>query len=147
MDIKVKYLHSDSYRLKILPGGDWIDLAVDEDVHLNQFEFKLIQLGVAVQLPEVYEANIVPRSSTFIKYGILQTNSFGVIDNKYCGDDDWWKFPALAMRETVIPRGTRICQFKIVPTQWEDFYVNSFEFKEVFKFETESRGGFGSTGN
>jgi len=147
MNLNIKYRLPDSYRLKVIPEGDWIDLAVDEDVVMKPFDFKLIELGVAMQLPQDFEANIVPRSSTFIKYGILQTNSFGVIDQSYSGDNDWWKFPALAIRETFIPRGTRICQFKLVRSQRADVWLNDLRFHEVEKFNASSRGGFGSTGN
>jgi dUTP pyrophosphatase len=146
-DIKVKYKNTDSYRLKVIPEGDWIDLAVDEDVSLKAFEFKLVELGIAMQLPLYFEANIVPRSSTFIKYGILQANSFGVIDQSYSGDNDWWKFPALAIRDTFVPRGTRICQFKLVRTQLSNVWLNDLRFNEADVFNSVSRGGFGSTGN
>lgn len=124
-------------------NGDWIDLFTEEDVELKQFDFKLIPLGVAMKLPEGYEANIVPRSSTYMKHGVIQANHFGVIDNAYCGKDDKWYFPAIALRDTFIPKHTRICQFKIVKNMdsniWENrIYIDSLEDK--------NRGGFGSTG-
>lgn len=103
-------------------------------------EFRIISLGVSMKLPEGYEAHVVPRSSTFKKWGVLQTNSMGVIDNSYCGENDIWGFPALAVRDTVIDVGDRICQFRIVKK------MEPVDFIEVDHMEDESRGGFGSTG-
>lgn len=127
----------------ILPNhifvGDWIDLRAAEDVGLKTGEFKLISLGISMKLPEGYEANVVPRSSTFKKWHIIQTNSFGVIDSTYCGPNDIWKFPAYAMEDTVIHKNDRICQFRINKT------MPIVEFEEV-KLTGEDRGGFGSTG-
>ena len=109
-------------------------------MELKSGEYRLIRLGVAIELPKGYEALVVPRSSTFKNFGILQTNSIGVIDESYCGDNDEWKYPALAMRDTVININDRICQFRIIKHQ--DF----FEFEEVDKLNGVDRGGFGSTG-
>ena len=95
-------------------NGDWVDLFTAEDTELKAFDFKLIPLGVAMKLPEGYEAIIAPRSSTYMKWKIIQANSIGVIDNAYCGNDDKWYFPAIALKDTFIPKYTRICQFKIV---------------------------------
>ena len=114
--IKIKYKEGVE-PITILPNGDWIDLRCAEDTTLKAGEFKYIPLGVAMQLPEGFEAIVVPRSSTFAKYGVLQTNSIGVIDNSYCGNNDWWHFPALAMRDTFIPKNARICQFRLLPNQ------------------------------
>lgn len=120
--------------------GDWIDLRSAEDVELKAGEFKLIDLGVSMKLPSGYEANVVPRSSTFKKWGILQTNSYGVIDSTYCGPNDVWKFPAYATRDTVIHMNDRICQFRINPV------MERVELSVVESLDGEDRGGFGSTG-
>lgn len=127
----------------LLPGGDWIDLRSAEDVELKAGEFKLISLGIAMALPVGYEAIVAPRSSTFQKFGILQTNSLGIIDNSYHGTNDIWKFPALAMRDTVIHKNDRICQFRLLRNQDADFNIM---FKKVDKLGEDDRGGFGSTG-
>lgn len=140
MDISIKY-HDGSMPIEILPNGDWIDLRSAEDVEMSSGEFRIISLGVSMKLPEGYEAHIVPRSSTFKKWGILQVNSMGVIDNSYSGDGDIWRFPALAMRDTKIYRGDRICQFRIVKKQPE------ITFDVVDRLDGENRGGFGSTGS
>lgn len=121
-------------------GGDWIDLCTKEDVTLKQGEFKLIDLGVAMKLPKGYEAIVVPRSSAFIKYSIIQTNGIGIIDETYCGNNDVWKFPALALRDTEIKACTRIAQFRIIKHQPD------IRFFELEKLPGKSRGGFGSTG-
>lgn len=139
--IKIKYLDNTIPKLDYIDGkSDWIDLRAAEDVELKQGEFKLIHLGVAMQLPEGYEAWIVPRSSTFKNYGIIQTNSKGVIDSTYCGDEDYWRFPAFATRDTKIAKGDRICQFRIHENQ------PKITFDIVESLNNESRGGFGSTG-
>ena len=115
-NIKIKY--KDGVKpLEILQDGDWVDLRCAEDTHLNAGEFKYIPLGVAMELPYGYEAIVVPRSSTFAKYGIIQTNSVSVIDSSYRGDNDYWHFPALAMRDTFIPKNDRICQFRVFLNQ------------------------------
>lgn len=140
MQIKVKYHKPDTKRLVKIDKGDWIDLTADEDVELNAGEFKLINLGVSIELPEGYEANIVPRSSTFKNWGIIQTNSFGIVDSTYKSDSDIWKFPAYATRYTRITRGDRICQFRI------NKVMPPISFQEVASLDNETRGGFGSTG-
>lgn len=127
--------------IKKVDGGDWIDLAVAKDYEIGKDEFKLLSLGVSMKLPKGYEANIVPRSSTFKRYGILQTNHYGVIDNSYSGTNDVWHFPAYATRDIFIEKGTRICQFKIVKNQ-----PKSIIFNVVSALKEEDRGGFGSTG-
>lgn len=121
-------------------GGDWIDLCTKEDVILKAGEFKLIDLGIAMKLPKGYEALVVPRSSTFIKYGIIQTNCIGIIDETYCGNHDVWKFPALALRDTEIKSCTRIAQFRIIKHQPD------IRFFELENLPDKNRGGFGSTG-
>ena len=118
-----------------------IDLRSAEEVSMKQGEYRLIRLGIGMILPDGYEAHVVPRSSTFQKFGILQTNSMGVIDQAYCGDGDEWKFPALAMRDTVIHVGDRICQFRICAHQ------PAIVFNEVSHLGSTDRGGFGSTGS
>ena len=138
----VRY-HSDRLEHLQYIGGeksDWIDLRAAEDVALKQGEFKLISLGISVKIPKGYEMVIVPRSSTFKNFGILQTNSFGVIDESYCGDNDILRFPALAMRDTKIHANDRICQFRIQRHQ------PSLEICEVEHLDGKDRGGFGSTG-
>ena len=107
---------------------------------MKQFDYQLIPLGIGMKLPEGYEANVVPRSSTFKNFGILQTNSYAVIDESYCGNEDQWFFPALAMRDTVIQKGDRICQFRI------NKKMESVEILEVEQLDEKSRGGLGSTG-
>jgi len=116
------------------------------------FDSGCIPLGVSMQLPKYFEANVLPRSSTFKSYGIIQSNSEGVIDNTYCGDNDEWKFPAIALRDTTIQEGTRICQFRIRPSQnapaWVKLkwlFTNKIEFVEVETLNNKDRGGFGST--
>lgn len=120
--------------------GDWIDLRAAETVELKQGEFHIISLGVSMRLPYGYEAHIIPRSSTFKNFGILLANSYGLIDNSYCGEDDIWGFPAIAMRDTVVHKGDRICQFRIMQKQ------PKLVFAKVEHLEGKSRGGFGSTG-
>ena len=120
--------------------GDWIDLRSAEDIELHAGQFYLISLGISMQLPEGYEALVVPRSSTFKNWGILQTNSVGVIDEDYCGTDDIWRFPCFATRESNISKGDRICQFRIFKHQ------PPLAMNMRAKLEGDNRGGFGSTG-
>lgn len=138
-NIDIRYLPG-SPHLEQSDNGDWIDLYTYEDVMLMPDEFQLINLGVAMKLPEGYEANIVPRSSTFKRYGLIQTNHYAVIDNSYCGNNDIWHMPVLATRAVTIPKGTRLCQFRINKKQ------PSIIFNEVDDLKTSDRGGFGSTG-
>lgn len=139
--IKIKYLSDKIEKLKYIDNkSDWIDLRAAEKVEFRAGEFKLIPLGIAMELPEGYEAHILPRSSTFKNFGILLTNSMGIVDETYCGDDDQWFFPALAMRDTVININERICQFRIMEHQ------PRIEFAEVDKLGNINRGGLGSTG-
>lgn len=139
--IKIKYFNKDAERLRYI-GGDksnWIDLRAAEDVEMAAGEYKMIPLGVAMQLPTGYEAHIMPRSSTFKNFGIIMACS-GIIDNSYSGNEDEWKFGAFAARNTTIHKGDRICQFRIIKNQPE------ISFEEVDYLANESRGGFGSTG-
>lgn len=138
--IKIHYFSPDAPRLKVTNKGDWIDLYCAKTMRLSAGEFALIPLGVSMQLPEGYEANTAPRSSTFKRWGILQANSIGVIDNSYCGTNDEWKLPVYATRETVIEKGDRICQFRIVENQ------PPITFEECETLSEVDRGGFGSTG-
>jgi dUTP pyrophosphatase len=139
MEIKIKYEHDDIPRLNKIVQGDWIDLTLDEDIQLDKGQSGLFSLGVCIQLPKGYEAILAPRSSTFKRWGILQANSIGIIDNSYCGNDDIWCFSAYATRDIVIPKGTRICQFRIQKIQ------EPIIFEEV-KYLGSNRGGFGYTG-
>lgn len=140
MEIKIKYHNKNLEKVTAIENGDWIDLRAAETVSMMAGDFKLISLGISMKLPEGYEAHVVPRSSTFKKWGVLQTNSMGVIDNSYCGENDIWRFPALAMRDIVIEEGDRICQFRIVKK------MDAVSFKTVEHMEDVDRGGFGSTG-
>lgn len=139
--IKIKYFTEEIDKLTYIDGkSDWIDLRASETVELKAGEFKLIPLGVAMELPAGYEAHVVPRSSTFKNYGVLQVNSCGIIDGSYCGDNDMWRMPVFATRDTVIQTNDRICQFRIVENQ------PKIEFQQVTSLKNENRGGFGSTG-
>lgn len=120
--------------------GDCIDLCTAEDVVLDPLEFKIISLGVSMELPEGYYAQVTPRSSTCKNFGIIMANSIGIIDHSYCGDNDIWGFPAVAIRHTEIPKGTRICQFRLVKQ------MEPVEFEQVELLGNADRGGFGSTG-
>lgn len=141
MEIKIKYFSDKIEKLCYIDGkSDWIDLRAAEDIELKQGEFKLIPLGVGMQLPKGYEAHVVPRSSTFKNFGIIQTNHMGVIDYTYSGDNDQWFMPVLAMRDTKIQVNDRVCQFRIMENQ------PTIEFNEVEKLGDTDRGGFGSTG-
>ena len=139
--LKIRYISKEIEKLRYIDGkSDWIDLRSAEDVVLKAGESRLIRLGIAVELPEGYEAHIVPRSSTFRNFGIIQTNHMGVVDHSYCGDEDEWKYPVLAMRDTEIHANDRICQFRIMRNQ------PKLVFEEVEHLGGTSRGGFGTTG-
>lgn len=139
--IRIKYHSKEIQKLEYIDGkSDWIDLRSAEHVNLKKGEFHLIKLGVSMQLPEGYEAVIVPRSSTYLNFGIIQTNHMGVVDESYCGDNDIWMMPALAMRDTEININDRICQFRIQKHQPQII------FDEVELLDNSDRGGIGSTG-
>ena len=139
--IKIKYLSDKIERLRYIDGkSDWIDLRAAERVVLKKGEFQLIPLGVAMQLPQGFEAHIVPRSSTFKNFGIIQTNHCGIVDESYCGNNDQWFMPAFALRDTVIEVNDRICQFRIMKNQ------PPLVFTRVEHLTGPDRGGFGSTG-
>lgn len=139
--IKIKYFSEEIEKLDYIEGkSDWIDLRAAEEVELKKGEYKLISLGVAMELPEGYEAHVVPRSSTYKNFGVIQANHMGVIDSSYCGDNDMWYVPVIAMRDTVIHVNDRICQFRIMENQ------PKIVFDEVEHLDGKDRGGFGSTG-
>ena len=138
--IKIKYFTDKIDKIQKIDKGDWIDLSSAQNVVLKAGEFKLIPLGVAMELPKGYEAHVVPRSSTYKNFGIIQTNHQAVIDESYCGDNDQWFYPAYALRDTVINTNDRICQFRIIEKQ------PAITFKEVDSLNNKDRGGIGSTG-
>lgn len=139
MDIRIRYFN-DIMPLQMFDKGNWIDLRCGENVHLKAGEYAQISLGVAMQLPDRFEAVIAPRSSTFRRYGLLPANGIGIIDSTYCGDSDVWNFPVYATREVTVPKDERICQFRIFERQPE------INFIEVEELGNPDRGGFGSTG-
>ena len=139
--IKIKYFTDKIDKLAYIDGkSDWIDLRASEEVTLKQGEFALVPLGVAMELPKGYEAHIVPRSSTYKNFGVIQANHCGVVDGSYCVDNDMWRMPVIAMRYTQIHVNDRICQFRIMKNQPEIL------FEEVEHLEGKDRGGFGTTG-
>lgn len=139
MEVKIKYF-SDIEKIKKFKYGDWIDLRAAEDIELKAGDFKIIKLGIGMKLPYGWEAHVAPRSSTYKNFGIICANSFGIIDNSYCGDEDEWGFPAIALRDTTIHKNDRICQFRVVEKQ------PSIDFVEVEHLDKVSRGGFGTSG-
>jgi len=144
--ILVKYSDPEFPTLQINKNGDWIDIKCVKDYHIKKGTSELIDLGVAMKLPEGYEAWLVPRSGTFKKYGLIQTNGIGIIDNSYSGNDDIWRMPVHALdRDADIAKGERLCQFRLVPTMKT---VNRLgvSFTEVSNLDETNRGGFGSTG-
>ena len=140
MKLQIKYHNEEIEKIKKIDKGDWIDLRAAEKVELKQGDFALISLGVSMKLPDGYEAHLAPRSSTFKTWGIIQTNSIGVVDNSYSGNNDIWKMPVYATRDTVINVNDRICQFRIMPK------MPVLDVEEVDNLEGSDRVGFGSTG-
>lgn len=141
MEIRIKYFTDKIDKIEYIAGkSDWMDLRCAEDIELKAGDFRLIPLGVGMQLPEGYEAHVVPRSSTYKNFGLIQTNSMGIVDESYCGDNDQWFWPALATRDVKIHANDRICQFRIMEHQ------PAFGFVEVERLGDTDRGGFGSTG-
>ena len=152
--IKIKYFPG-ATKLKKISKGDWIDLYANKDMFIPEGSRAMIPLGVAMELPEGYEAIVAPRSSTFKTWGIVQTNSIGVIDNSYSGDNDQWHMPVYCLmgkdeirevtgrivKGTHIHKGDKICQFRIQENQPE------IRFEEVSRLDGKDRGAFGSTGN
>lgn len=139
LEIKVREI-TEGCMPDIIEVGDWIDLKVAKDTDVYPGQFGIIPLGIAMELPQGYEAHVVPRSSTFKAWGIMMSNSIGIIDNSYCGDNDEWGFPFYAFNRYTIPKGTRIAQFRIVENQ------PKFKFVKVDSLGNDDRGGFGSTG-
>lgn len=175
LKIKVKRLNKCIFLPKVIDKGEWVDLRASETTLMNApqagtlkkhkvdnkevshrdvtFDFKLIPLGIAMKLPEGFEAMILPRSSTAKYYGIIEANSAGIVDASFAGNNDEWKFPAIAIKDTAIMMGERICQFRIQLSQkatiWQKFkwfISNGIEIVEVDSLEDNNRGGFGSTG-
>lgn len=147
MKIRVKFLAKDVYDdvikaqdLSVLKHGDWIDLRAGEKMHIGQGQYRLIPLGIAMELPKGFEGIVSPRSSTYKNFGIIAANSIGIIDHAYCGDSDEWKFPAIATRDTDILPGDRICQFRILYNQ------PRCDTEIVETLGNDNRGGVGSTG-
>lgn len=139
--IQIKYFTDEIEKLTYIDGkSDWIDLRAAKEMELKAGQYAMIPLGVAMKLPEGYEAHIVPRSSTYKNFGLIQTNHMGVVDESYCGDNDQWHMPVYAMRDTVIHVNDRICQFRIMEHQ------PKIVFEEVEALNAPDRGGFGSTG-
>lgn len=139
--IRIKYFSDKIEKLAYIENkSDWIDLRAAGEVRLKKGDFALIPLGVAMELPKGYEAHVVPRSSTFKNFGVIQTNHMGVIDESYCGDSDQWYMPVLAVRDTEIHVNDRICQFRIMQHQ------PTIRFEETDTLGHSDRGGFGSTG-
>ena len=139
--IRIKYFSDKIEKLAYIENkSDWIDLRAAEEIKLKKGDFALIPLGVAMELPRGYEAHVVPRSSTFKNFGVIQTNHMGVIDESYCGDSDQWYMPVLAVRDTEIHVNDRICQFRIMQHQ------PTIRFEETDTLGHSDRGGFGSTG-
>ncbi len=139
MQIEIMY-HAPITPIRRIEQGDWIDLRAAEEVVLKKGEFRIISLGVSMKLPKGYEAHVLSRSSTFKRYGVIQTNGMGVIDESYCGADDVWHFQVYATRDTVIPFDDRICQFRIMEK------MPDVELVAVDRLTGENRGGYGSTG-
>lgn len=161
--------------LEIKEKGDWIDLKTRVEVETKcpsasmltrskieglpstrrvEFEYHMIPLGVAMKLPKGMEAHVLPRSSTFGKWGLMLVNSQGIIDNSYSGNNDEWKFPAISFVSKDIPAGTAIAQFRLMPsrkaTLWQKlkwFISSEVEIVYVDKLDGVDRGGFGSTGD
>jgi dUTPase len=139
--IQIKYHSKEIEKLRYIDGkSDWIDLRAAENVSLKAGDFTLVSFGISIKIPEGYEAHVVPRSSTFKNFGILQANSYGVIDSSYCGENDIWRMPVYAVRDTEIHVNDRIAQFRIMENQPQ------IVFEEVERMEGKDRGGFGSTG-
>ena len=138
----------------ITDNGDLIDLYNKETITLTQGQDVLLDLGVRMQIPKGFKANLYPRSSTFNKYGIMLVNSVGQIDSTYCGPDDVWKAHVIAMRDTIIPKEVRVCQFEIVPSMFSNVFqklkwllFGKVRLTEVKKLKNKNRDGFGSSGN
>ena len=141
INIDIMYHNPNLIHINLLEKGDWIDLRAAKEYKLFSGEFYLIDLGISIKLPEGYEAYIVPRSSSFKNWGIIQTNGIGIIDNSYCGENDVWMMPVLATKGADIHVNDRVCQFRIVKKMPNNISINTVEH-----LDTQNRGGFGSTG-
>lgn len=141
MTMKVKYKEGMKPIVRA-HDGEWFDLRAAKDYSLVRGDLLKIDLGVAIELPEGYEALIRPRSSTAFNYGVLMACS-GVIDHMYCGDEDWWNFGAYVIRSGQIKKNDRICQFRI---QKQQPSVAELNIETVEHLGNRNRGGFGSTG-
>ena len=139
-EIRIKYFDKNMEKIKKIEQGDWIDLRSAEDVDMKAGEHRYISLGIAMELPEGYEAIVAPRSSTYKNFGIICANSIGIIDHSYRGDNDVWHFSAIALRDTHISKYDRICQFRIQKR------MPLVLFNEVDKLDNPDRGGHGTTG-
>ena len=139
--LRIRYLTDKIEKLRYIDGrSDWIDLRAAEDVVFRKGDYRLVPLGVAIELPKGYEAHVVPRSSTFRTFGLIQANSFGIVDESYCGNEDQWFVPMYATRDTEVHANDRICQFRIMEHQPQII------FEETDRLDGENRGGFGTTG-
>lgn len=148
MIIRIKYFEN-ATKLNKISKGDWIDVYANKDMFIKEGERAMIPLGFALELPSGWEGHLAPRSSTFKTWGIIQTNSIGVVDSSYIGDNDQWHMPVFCLqgkneengvKGTFIERGDKIAQFRIMEV------MPAIEFEEVETFGNEDRGGFGSTG-
>lgn len=153
MVLKIRYIDKDFPTLHMTEKGDWIDLKAAEDYTLKAGESALINLGVAMKVPDDYEAWLAPRSGTFKKYGLIQTNSIGIIDNSYSGNNDIWRMPVLATVDTVVNKGDRLCQFRLVERMSRVFCkypmdkcIDDLYIVETDQLDDTDRGGFGSSG-
>ncbi len=139
--IQIIYHDPNMPKLEFIDGkSDWIDLRASVDGSFKAGDFALVDLGVSMKLPEGYEAHIAPRSSTFKNYGIIQTNSVGVVDNSFSGTNDVWKMPCYFTHDTTINQYDRICQFRLMKK------MEPVEFVETNCLDSVNRNGFGSTG-
>ena len=144
MKMEIKYFEG-ATKLKKISKGNWIDVYASKDVFVPLNDRAMIPLGFALELPKGWEGHLAPRSSTFKTWGIIQTNSVGVVDDTYIGDNDQWHMPVYCLDSkneggTWIKKGDKIGQFRIMEVMPE------IEFEEVEVFNNSDRGGFGSTG-
>ena len=148
MNLRVKYFDKSVEGIEVIEKGDWIDLRSRKTIEYEEGDFFLIPLNVAIELPEGFEAHILPRSSTFKKWGLIQTNSQGVIDNSFSGEKDEYMLPVIALRDGKVEKGDRICQFRLFRTMesFRDIHGKGLNIVEVESLDNENRGGFGSTG-
>lgn len=160
MEMKVKYFEGQDKKLQFIDKGDWIDVFANEDVFIPVNSMGLVPLGFALELPEGYEAILAPRSSTYRNWGVIQTNSIGVIDESYRGNEDEWLIPLycltaieqlsidagfkypLILTGAYVRKGDKIAQFRIQ----EKMPRKQISIVEVDELEGDDRGGFGSTG-